>query len=189
MKPKIFVISGPSGSGKGTIVEGLLKNPDLNLYWAKSYTTRPERESDKSEDHYLFVDEKKFKELEKAGEILESNFYNDNWYGSSKSEIEKLISEGKTVIKEVDVNGGEAYRKTFPEAKLIFITTSLNNIKARLIKRGQNTDEEIADRLATAKKEIAMSKDYDHIVENPEGHPEIAVEEIINIIKKELNHG
>ena len=113
---KLFVISGPSGSGKGTIIEALMKMPALNLAWPKSYTTRPERESDKTENHYIFVNIGKFKELEQKDEIFESNFYNDNWYGSSKSEIEKLIADDKTVIKEVDVNGGEASRKTFPEA-------------------------------------------------------------------------
>lgn len=181
MKPKIFVISGPSGCGKGTIIEALTKDsPDLA--WPKSYTTRPKRESDKSENHYIFVDEPKFKELEKTGEIFESNFYNDNWYGSSKSEIEKLIDDGRTVIKEVDVNGGEAYRKTFPDAVLIFITTSLDNIKARLISRGQNTDEEIAERLAIARRELEYKLKYDFVVENPEGHPEKAVGEIEKII-------
>lgn len=178
---KIFIISGPSGCGKGTIIESLMKN-NPNLAWPKSYTTRPERESDRTENHYIFVDVAKFKELEKSGEIFESNFYNENWYGSSKSEIEKLIGDNKTVIKEVDVNGGEAYRKTFPNTVLIFITTSLDNIKARLIGRGQNTPEQIADRLAIAKQEIAMSKDYDYIVENPEGQPEKAIEEIERII-------
>lgn len=181
--PKIFVISGPSGCGKGTIIETLMKN-NADLAWPKSYTTRLERESDKSENHYIFVDEIKFKELEKSGEIFESNLYNDNWYGSSKSEIDKIISDGKTVIKEVDVNGGEAYRKTFTNAVSIFITTSLDNIKVRLIGRGQNTDEEITERLNIAKEEIGKAKDYDYVVENPEGHPEKAVEEIEKIIKE-----
>lgn len=181
---KIFVISGPSGCGKGTIIEGLLKNPDLNLYWAKSYTTRPERESDKSEQKYLFVDEEKFKKLEKRGEILESNFYNGDWYGTSKSEIDKTISAGQNIIKDIDVNGGMDFKKLYPDAVLIFLITSLDNIKSRLIKRGQNTDEEIADRLVIAKKEIAMSKDYDYVVENPEGHSEKAIEEIEKIIKE-----
>lgn len=180
---KIFIISGPSGCGKGTIIEALMKE-NSDLAWPKNYTTRSERESDKTENHYIFVDEKKFNELKQTDEIFESNFYNDNWYGSSKSEIDNLIKSGKTVIKEVDVNGGEAYRKTFPDAVLIFITTSLENIKSRLIGRGQNTDAEIAERLEIAKQEIAMSKDYDYVVENPEGHPEKAVEEIKKIITK-----
>lgn len=179
----IFIISGPSGCGKGTIVEALLKKPELNLYWAKSYTTRPERESDKSEHKYIFVDQNKFDELKSEGEILESNFFNHNWYGTSKSEIDKAQAEGKTIIKDIDVNGAFAFRKLFNNVKLIFITASLENIKARLIGRGQNSEAEITDRLKIAKQEIALSKDYDFIVENPEGHPEKAVEEIEKIIK------
>lgn len=178
----IFIISGPSGCGKGTIIEQLLKRDDLNLYWAKSYTTRPERASDKSEHRYIFVTEEKFKELEKTGEILESNFFNNHWYGTSKSEMEKARTENKTIIKEIDVNGAFALQQMF-EAKLIFITTSLDNVRARLISRGQNTDEEIKDRLNIAKQEIELSKNYDYVIDNPQGHPEQAVQEIVQIIK------
>lgn len=183
IKGKIFVISGPSGVGKGTIVEALLKNPALNFYWAKSYTTRPPRESDKAEDHYIFVDEKQFKTLENSGEIIESNFYNGYFYGSSKSEIDKAILQGKNVLKEVEVNGGMAYKKLYPDAVLIFVKADLEDIKNRLQKRGQNTVEEIKARLATARRELKYEKEYDYSVINPEGHPEKAVGEIEKIIQ------
>lgn len=179
---KIFVISGPSGCGKGTIIEELMKKQDLNLAWAKSYTTRLERQSDASEGHYIFVSEAKFKELEKSGEVLESNFYNDNWYGTAKSEFDQGLKNGN-VLKEIEPNGAFNLKKIYPDAVLIFITTSLDNIKSRLIGRGQNTDEEIAERLKIAQKEIATSKDYDYIIENPQGHPEKAVAEIEKIIQ------
>ena len=184
-KGKLFIISGPSGVGKGTIVEEVIKKPSNNLYWAKSYTTRPERDSDESEGHYIFIDEKKFKQLEKGGEILESNFFNDNWYGSSKSEIDQALSKGKNVLKEIEVNGAMKLKKLLPEAILIFIKAPIEDIHARLISRGQNTNEEIEERLNTCKKELVFEKKYDYCVINSENHPEKAIEEVEKIIQNE----
>lgn len=180
---KLFIISGPSGVGKGTIVEEVIKNPSNNLYWAKSYTTRPERDSDKSEGHYIFIDKNKFKQLEKEGEILETNFYNSNWYGSSKSEIDNAIKDGKNVLKEIEVNGAMRLKKVLPGSILIFIKSPIEDIHARLISRGQNTDKEIEERLNTCKKELTFEKEYDYCITNPEGHPEKAIEEVEKIIK------
>lgn len=180
------MISGPSGVGKGTLVEAVRKNHQSEFYWAKSYTTRPERVSDKTEAHYIFVDVNKFKELEKSGEVLESNFFSGNWYGSSKSEIDRALESGKNILKEVEVNGAIIYKEKYPESVLIFIKADLQNIKSRLINRGQNTAEEIQSRLKIARKEMTFEKDYDYSVVNPEGHPEKAIEEIEKIIKKEI---
>lgn len=184
---KIFIISGPSGVGKGTIAETVIKKPSNNLYWAKSYTTRPERESDKSEGHYIFVDENKFRQLEKEGEILESNYFNGNWYGSSKSEIDNAIKDGKNVLKEIEVNGAMNFKKILPSAVLIFIKADLDEIKSRLIHRGQNTNEEIEERLTICKNELEYEKEYDYCVMNPEGHPEKAVEDVEKIIRNKKN--
>ena len=184
IRGKLFIISGPSGVGKGTIVEKVAKNSSNNLYWAKSYTTRPERESDKSEDHYIFIDENKFKDLEKTGEILESNFFNGNWYGSSKSEIDNAISNGKNVLKEIEVNGAMLFKEFFPQSILIFIKAPIEDIHARLIHRGQNTEDEIAERLNTCRKELEYEKEYDYCIINPQGYPEKAIEKVEKIIQK-----
>lgn len=184
---KIFIISGPSGIGKGTIEKMLLAEPELNLVWAKSYTTRPERESDKTENHYFFVNVQKFKDLEAGGEVLESNFYNNNWYGTSLSDLNNTLNSGKNALKEIEVNGGEFYKEKMPNSVLIFIQSDLKSIKNRLIGRGQNTDKEIEERLVIAQKEIEQAKIYDYVIHNPEGHPELAAQEIEDIMRKELN--
>ena len=183
-KGKVFIISGPSGVGKGTIVEAIIKNTSNNLYWAKSYTTRPERDSDKSEGHYIFIDEQKFKQLEKEGEILESNFFNGNWYGTSKSEIDQAAKKGKNILKEIEVNGAMRLKEILPDSILIFIKSPIEDIRVRLVSRGQNTNEEIEERLNTCRKELTYEKEYDYCVANPEGHPEKAIVEVEKIISE-----
>lgn len=185
---KIFIISGPSGIGKNTIIKGLRAKQELNLAVAKTYTTRNKRESDKLEQNHIFINKDEFKNLETSGEIPESNFYNNNWYGSSKSEIEVILANNRNIITDIDVNGALAYKKLFENAVLIFIESDIRDLKNRLIKRGQNSQEEIEERLKTAKKELEYKEKYDYVVENPEGYPEKAVEEIEEIIKHEIEN-
>lgn len=181
--PRIFVISGPAGVGKGTIVKGLMSRPELNLVWAKSYTTRPPRPSDRVEHHYFFVSPEKFKEFQQAGEIFESNFYNGAWYGSSKQSIQEALAASKNVVVEVEVNGGKAYRDEYPNSVLIFITASLEQIERQLTGRRQNTHEEILERLATAKTELEAASWYDHVVENLPGKSQQAIDQVAAIMK------
>lgn len=182
--PRIFVISGPAGVGKGTIVKGLMARPELNLVWAKSYTTRPPRPSDRVEHHYFFVSPDRFKKFQQDGEIFESNFYNGAWYGSSKESIQEALAASKNVVMEVEVNGGKAYREQYPTSVLIFITAPLEQIKRQLTGRRQNTHEEILERLATAKTELEAASWYDHVIENLPGHPEQAIEQVAAIMKR-----
>lgn len=183
-QPKIFVISGPAGVGKGTIIRALLKDQSLKVAWSKSFTTRSKRLSDAKEDHYFFVDPNQFKKLERSGEILESNFYNNHWYGSSKSDLESHLAAGRNIIKEIEVSGGLAFLKQYPDRSvLIFLTAPIEDIKKRLEARGQNTTQEIEQRLRIAKRELAVARQYyDQIVENPQGKPVQAIERVKKIV-------
>lgn len=185
---KIFVISGPSGVGKGTIVKGILEHPELNLVWAKSYTTRAPRPSDQVEKHYFFVNVEEFKQLQSEGEILEAVYANGGWYGSSKKEIEQALAAGKNVVKEVEVNGGKNYRDLYPDAVLIFITAPLAQIEHQLVNRKQNTHHEVLERLATAKTELEAASWYDFVVQNEPAHPEKAINEVVTMIKQKAAH-
>lgn len=187
---KIFVISGPAGVGQGTIIKELLNKPELNLQWVKGYTSRAPRQTDLKEQKYNFVTKEEFQRLAKDGEIFEWTFFNNHYYGTSKSEIEKIIKKGQNAIRDVDpIDGQETYRKFFPDAILIFITADLTSIRSRLVNRGQNTPAEIEDRLKIAAEEMNYKSHYNYVVDNPEGHPEKAVEEIEKIIQKELKNG
>lgn len=184
MNPKIFVISGPSGVGKGTIVKALVDQLKPSAEKIITYTTRKPRATDIAQDIHKYVTKKEFEKLIKAGEILEYNFYNENYYGTPKTPIEKCLKKGKNVLLEIDVNGGLNIKKKYPNTILIFLTAEMKDIESRIRKRGQNTEEEIQARLKTAKNEFRLASKYDYIVENPEGHPEKAINQVLKIIKE-----
>lgn len=186
IKGKIFVISGPSGAGKGTIIRELLKKPELNLIWGKTYTTRPKRPSDDIENHYFFVSEEKFFELIKKGDILEHEFVHNWHYGSPKSWLENNLEKNKTILLELDVRGALTIKKRYPETITIFISyENLDLLDKRLasdLNRRGISEGEIKTRLGTAKKEMTYIDRFDHVVVNPEGQPEKAVEQVEKII-------
>lgn len=184
MNGKIFIISGPSGVGKDTIVRSLRAVPELNLGLAKSYTTRDEREDDKVESKYMFISPEEFEDHERTGEIFESNYYHNAWYGSSRKENERAHKEGFHILKDVDVNGGKAYRELFPNSVLIFVAAEIEEIKNRLMARGQHTLDQIAERLEIAREEFRHAPSYHHIVENKEGRLQETIDHIASIIKK-----
>lgn len=177
---KIFIISGPSGVGKGTLVKALVKNKDLNLEWGKTATTREQRDDDKEGSKRIFLSKQEFVNKIKAGELAEKNFYGGHYYGTLKSEIEKSKSN---LVFEIDINGGLNLKKLYPKKTvLIFITAPLSDIKRRLQERKTNTPEEIKERLEIAQAELTKAKNYDYQVENPQGHPEKAIEKLEKII-------
>ncbi len=182
---KIYIISGPSGVGKGTLVKALVENKNLNLEWGKTATTRPQRKDDPQAAKHLYLSEKEFKEKIEAGEFVESNFFNNHYYGTLKSEIENAKTN---LIFEIDVNGGLNIKKLYPDKTvLIFITAPIKDIKKRLEDRKANTPGEIEARLKIAQKELKKAKEYDYHLENPQGHPEKAITKLEKIIETTSN--
>ena len=166
---KLIVFSAPSGSGKTTIVRHLLKQKDLNLAFSVSATSRPRRPKEKHGEHYYFMTVSEFKKHIKAGDFLEwEEVYRDSFYGTLKSEVERLWAEGKNVIFDIDVAGGLRIKKKFPERTLaVFVKPpSVDELKIRLKKRSTESDDKINMRIAKASVELATAPQFDTIIKN-----------------------
>ncbi len=183
----LFVISGPAGSGKGTVVQSLLKaNSDLSL--SVSMTTRQPRESDVEGITYFFTTREDFEKRIENGEFLEYNLFsgNNQYYGTPKFAVEMMLDEGKDVILEIDVNGAMNVKKMFPNAVTIMLTPPNSEIlSARLTNRGSENIDEIKSRLETAKQEIKLLPKYDYSVINEEGKIDECADLIYSIIRAE----
>jgi guanylate kinase len=166
---KLIIFSAPSGSGKTTIVRYLLEQPELNLAFSVSATSRPRRGKEKHGIHYYFLPLSEFKRHIKNDDFLEwEEVYRDNFYGTLKSEVERLWAEGKNVIFDIDVAGGLRIKKKFPEQTLaVFVKPpSIDELKIRLKKRSTETDEKINMRIAKASVELATAPQFDSIIKN-----------------------
>ncbi|MDM9630046.1 guanylate kinase [Robiginitalea aurantiaca] len=166
---KLIVFSAPSGSGKTTIVRHLLSIPELNLAFSVSATSRPRRPKEKHGEHYYFISITEFKNHIKNGDFLEwEEVYRDNFYGTLKTEIERLWAEGKNVIFDIDVAGGLRIKRKFPERTLaVFVKPpSVDELKIRLKKRSTESDDKINMRIAKASIELATAPQFDEIIYN-----------------------
>lgn len=166
---KLIVFSAPSGSGKTTIVRHLLAQPELNLAFSVSATSRPRRVREKHGEHYYFMSISEFKNHIKNDDFLEwEEVYRDNFYGTLKSEVERLWAEGKNVIFDIDVVGGLRIKKKYPEQTLaVFVKPpSVDELKIRLKKRSTESDDKINMRIAKASVELATAPQFDHIIKN-----------------------
>ncbi len=165
MKGKFIVVSGPSGVGKGTICNKLIN--ELNAWYSVSTTTRAPREGEIDGVNYYFVSKEEFEKRIANGEFLEYNYYNDNYYGTSKKTVLEKMEEGVNVFSEIDVNGAHNIKKLFPDALLIYIAPpSMEELKKRLIGRGTESMEKIESRLKIAEKEMQEIDFYDYVVVN-----------------------
>lgn len=166
---KLIIFSAPSGSGKTTIVRHLLAQPELNLAFSVSATSRPRRGKEKNNEHYYFMSVSEFKNHIKNDDFLEwEEVYRDNFYGTLKSEVERLWAEGKNVIFDIDVSGGLRIKKKFPEQTLaVFVKPpSIDELKIRLKKRSTESDDKINMRIAKASVELATAPQFDYIIKN-----------------------
>jgi len=162
----LFVLAAPSGAGKTTLVHALVKrNPDLKF--SISYTTRARRENEKDGRDYFFVAPERFFELRKKGELLESALVFDNYYGTSRSQVEEHLANGHSVVLEIDWQGARQVRESMPGAVTVFILPpSVSELERRLRDRKTDSDEVIARRLNDALSDMSHWNEFDFAIVN-----------------------
>ncbi|MCF7559430.1 guanylate kinase [Sabulilitoribacter multivorans] len=166
---KLIVFSAPSGSGKTTIVRHLLEVEALNLEFSISATSREKRGKEVNGKDYYFLSSKEFKNKIKNDEFLEwEEVYRDNFYGTLKTEVERIWAKGKNVIFDIDVSGGLRIKRKYPEQTLaVFVKPpSIDELKIRLKKRKTESADKINMRVAKASAELATSPLFDTIIVN-----------------------
>ena len=166
---KIIIIVAPSGSGKSTLIEKV-KEDFKNLEWSVSFTTRPKREGEVDGIAYNFIPKEEFITRKDKNEFLEWALVHQNYYGTSKSFVEKKLAEGINILFDLDVQGVDSFKKYFAEkARAIFIAPpSIEALKARLLSRGTDNLDVINVRLENARLELLRKDDYDYCVVNDE---------------------
>lgn len=161
----IAVISGFSGAGKGTVVEQLVKKHGYAI--SVSATTRKPREGEVEGKNYFFKTKEQFEKMIQKGELIEYAQYVEHYYGTPKEYVMEQIRNGKDVLLEIEMQGALKVKEKFPEVSLIFITPpSAKELRSRLEKRGTESEEVIAKRIARAKEECAYMPEYDYIMVN-----------------------
>lgn len=184
--PKIFLISGPSGVGKDTIIAELRKIY-FDFHFVVTAVTRKKRSDEKEGVNHFFISPNKFKSMIENNQLIEWSKVYDNFYGVPKSQIETPISQGKSVFIRVDVQGAEKIKKIMPEIVLIFIKPeNLEYIRSHLDIRGENSEDEIKKRIEAAKNEILLAKNFDYVITNQEGNIKYVIDAVKDIIKKNL---
>ena len=179
----LIILSGPSGSGKGTIIKRLLQER-ADTVLSISATTRAPRPGELNNVHYSFRTREEFEELIRTGALLEYAEYNGNYYGTPEDPIRKWLEQGKNVILEIEVQGAEKVMDYRSDLVSVFITIpSMTELERRLRSRGTETEDKIQGRLAVARRELARAFRYDYVVLNDE--VELAVERIHTIINAE----
>ena len=181
---KLIVFSAPSGSGKTTIVRHLLSKEDLNLEFSISAASRASRGEEVNGKDYYFMSTEEFKKHIKNEDFLEwEEVYRDNFYGTLKSEVERIWAKGKNVIFDIDVAGGLRIKHKFPEETLaVFVKPpSVDELKRRLKERSTESEDKINMRIAKASVELATAPQFDVIIKNYD--LDIALEEAYQLVK------
>ena len=178
---KLFVIAAPSGAGKTTIVKALVaRNPDLRF--SVSYTTRQKRRTEVDGVDYFFVDLDEFRRLDAKGELLESAQVFDNYYATSRSQVEQHLAEGQNVVLEIDWQGARQVRASMPECVTVFILPpSLEELERRLRDRRTDSPQVIERRLRDALGDMSHWDEFDYIIINDK--LERAVDDLENVLQ------
>lgn len=168
-KGSIFIVSGPSGVGKGTVVKKILEKED-NIFLSVSCTTRQPRDGEKEGESYYYISKEEFEKRIEEGYFIEWEKYVDNYYGTPKAPLLKAIEEGKNSILEIEVKGAFTAKESYPDAVLVFVAPPENSeLKRRIMKRDEGNQVAIASldkRIKRAKEEYEFIKDYDYIIVN-----------------------
>lgn len=185
-KGLIFVISGPAGSGKGTVVK-LLREMIPDLGFSVSATTRAPRPGETDGVNYYFMDREKFTSLLEDGMILEHTEYCGNFYGTLKSEAERVLSEGRDIILEIEVEGALQVKRLMPDecVTVMLIAPDRAELERRLRGRGTETDDVVKTRLARAVTEVGFAENYDYVVVNETDRSDECARQIQSIITAE----
>lgn len=186
-KSKVFVITGPSGVGKGTLISRLRERlPQLEL--STSATTRAPRKGEKDGIDYHFLPVEEFQRRVDAGEFLEHAAYSGNHYGTLLSEVEGRIENGHPVVLEIEIQGAEQIRDTMPEAVQLFITPpepALETLMSRLAGRGTDSEDAVASRMKVAQSELDARHEFHHQVLNDD--LDRATDELESIVRRKLS--
>ena len=182
---KVFVITGPSGVGKGTLIERLLERiPDLEL--SVSATTRPPRSGEVDGRDYRFLTDEEFERRVEAGDFLEHATYSGHRYGTLREEVERRLEQGRSVVLEIEVQGARQVRDAMPEAVQIFVAPpDPSALRSRLEGRGTDSAAAIERRLRTAEIELEAQGEFPHVVVNDE--VQRAAAELEGLVRGELS--
>jgi guanylate kinase len=181
---KVFVITGPSGVGKATLIRGLMEQvPELEL--SVSATTRKPRPGERDGADYHFLTPDEFERRAADGDFLEHATYSGHRYGTLGSEVERRVGQGRPVVLEIEVQGARQVRETMPESVLVFIAPpSRDALRARLIGRGTDTREQVDARMRTAEQELQAQSEFAHVIVND--RLEQATDDLVAIVRAAL---
>ncbi len=182
---KVFVIVGPAGVGKGTLVRMLRdRMPQLSL--SVSATTRSPRPGEQDGVHYHFLTREEFGRRVEHGEFVEHAEYAGHRYGTLRSELEQRLAAGESIVLEIELQGARQVRETLPDAVGVFIAPpSREALRTRLVGRGTDSPEQVRARLAAAEQELAAQSEFGHVVVND--RLDEAVEQLVGIVQGELD--
>ena len=184
---RVFVITGPSGVGKGTLIRTLRERvPELAL--SVSATTRAPRPGEEDGRDYHFLTDEEFERRVREGDFVEHARYSGRRYGTLRSELERRLAAGEPVVLEIEVQGARQIREAMPEAVQVFIAPpSEEALRTRLVGRGTDSPEDVELRLRTAAEELAARDEFDHKVVND--RLDDAVQDLVDIVRERLGSG